>query len=142
MIRRQALLKEHITSRKITFNYHENRTSFLEGVFARGDRRLCKVVEAAYKSGCYFDSWDEYFDLEKWLSAFEHCGISPDFYTGRTRNYDEVMPWDHIDFAITKEFLIRENKRAHEGKTTPNCREKCAGCGANRFGEGVCFENR
>lgn len=142
MTRRQALLKEHIKSRKITFNYHENRTSFLEGVFARGDRRLCDVVEAAYKSGCYFDSWDEHFDLDKWMTAFRECGIDPAFYTSRTRNFDEVMPWDHIDFAITKEFLIRENKRAHEGKTTPNCREKCAGCGANKFGEGVCFENR
>lgn len=142
MLRRQALLKEHIKSRKITFNYHENRTSFLEGVFARGDRRLGDVVYAAYKSGCYFDSWDEYFDLDKWLAAFKKCGIDPAFYTSRTRAFDETMPWDHMDFAITKEFLIRENKRAHEGKTTPNCREKCAGCGANTFGEGVCFENR
>lgn len=142
MMRRQALLKEHIKSRKITFNYHENRTSFLEGVFARGDRRLCDVVYAAYRSGCYFDSWDEYFDLDKWLSAFKKCGIDPAFYTGRTRAFDEIMPWDHMDFSINKEFLIKENKRAHEGKTTHNCREKCAGCGANSFGEGVCFENR
>ena len=142
MLRRQALLKEHISSRKITFNYHENRTSFLEGVFARGDRRLCGVVEAAYKSGCYFDSWDEHFDLDKWLAAFDACGIDPAFYTARTRDFDEVMPWDHLDFAIDREFLKRENLRAHEGKTTPNCREKCAGCGANKFGEGVCFEKR
>ena len=142
MLRRQALLKEHITSKKITFNYHENRASFLEGVFARGDRRLADVVYAAYKSGCFFDSWDEYFDLDKWLSAFGKCGIDPSFYTARTRSYDELMPWDHLDYAISKEFLIRENKLAHEGKTTKNCREKCAGCGANKFGEGVCFENR
>ena len=142
MLRRQALLKENIKSRKITFNYHENRASFLEGVFARGDRRLCKVVETAYKSGCRFDGWDEYFDLDKWLDAFKACGIDPAFYTARTRSYDEIMPWDHMDFVITKEFLIRENKRAHEGKTTPNCREKCAACGANTFGEGVCFEKR
>ena len=142
MIRRQALLKESIKSRKITFNYHENRTSFLEGVFARGDRRLADVVERAYKSGCRFDGWDEFFDLEKWLAAFEGCGIDPAFYTARTREFDELMPWDHLDYAISKDFLIRENKKAHGGKTTPNCREKCALCGANTFGEGVCFEKR
>ena len=142
MLRRQALLKEHITSKKIVFNYHENRTSFLEGVFARGDRRLGAVLYAAYRAGCYFDSWDEYFDLDKWLAAFKECGIDPAFYTARTRDYGELMPWDHLDYCIDKDFLIRENKLAHEGKTTGNCREKCAGCGANRFGEGVCFENR
>ena len=142
MIRRQALLKESIKSRKITFNYHENRTSFLEGVFARGDRRLADVVERAYKSGCRFDGWDEFFNLEKWLAAFEGCGIDPAFYTARTREFDELMPWDHLDYAISKDFLIRENKKAHGGKTTPNCREKCALCGANTFGEGVCFEKR
>ena len=142
MLRRQALLKENIKSRKIIFNYHENRTSFLEGVFARGDRRLCDVVERAYRSGCRFDGWDEFFDLDKWLSAFGECGIDPLFYTARTREYGEIMPWDHLDYAISKDFLVRENKRAHEGKTTPNCREKCALCGANTFGEGVCFEKR
>ena len=140
MLRRQTLLKEHITSRKITFNYHENRTSFLEGVFARGDRRLCDVLESAYKSGCRFDGWDEFFDLEKWLDAFKKCGIDPKFYTARKRDYSEVMPWEHIDFAVTKEFLIRENKLAYEGATTPNCRQKCAGCGANTFKVGVCYE--
>ncbi len=140
MLRRQALLKENIKSRKITFNYHENRTSFLEGVFARGDRRLCAVIEQAYKSGCKFDSWDEYFDLEKWLEAFKKCDIDPQFYTSRHREYEEIMPWDHMDYAIDKNFLIRENKLALEEKTTPNCREKCAGCGANRFKVGVCYE--
>lgn len=142
MMRRQALLKEHITSRKITFNYHENRTSFLEGVFARGDRRLCDVLETAYKSGCRFDGWDEFFDLDRWLEAFKKCGIDPMFYTERKRGFGEIMPWEHIDFAISKEFLIRENKLAYEGVTTPNCREKCAGCGANKFKVGVCYEKR
>ena len=142
MLRRQALLKDSIKSKKITFNYHENRTSFLEGVFARGDRRLCSVIESAYKKGCRFDGWDECFNLDAWLEAFKECNVSPEFYANRTRSFDEIMPWDHIDYRITKEFLIRENTAAHAEKTTPNCREKCAGCGANSYGKGVCFEKR
>lgn len=142
MLRRQKLLKDSIKSRKITFNYHENRTSFLEGVFARGDRRLGAVIESAYKKGCRFDSWDECFSLEAWLEAFEECGISPEFYANRTRPFDEIMPWNHLDYRITKEFLIRENTAAHAAITTPNCREKCAGCGASSYGKGVCFEKR
>ena len=142
MLRRQALLKEHIKSKKITFNYHENRASFLEGVFARGDRRLGKVIESAYKKGCRFDGWDECFNLDAWLEAFEECGVIPKFYANRTRSFDEITPWEHLDYRITKEFLIRENMLAHAEKTTPNCRQKCAGCGANSYGKGVCFEKR
>ena len=142
MMRRQALLKDNIKSKKITFNYHENRTSFLEGVFARGDRRLGAVIEAAYKKGCRFDGWDECFNLDAWLEAFDECNVSPEFYANRTRGFDEIMPWDHLDYRITKEFLIRENMAAHAERTTPNCREKCAGCGANSYGKGVCFEKR
>ncbi len=140
MLRRQMLLKENIHSKKITFNYHENKTSFLEGVFARGDRRLSAVIEAAYKKGCSFDGWDECFNLEKWLEAFEECNISPEFYAGRQRDYNEIMPWDHLDYGVTKEFLIKENKLAKCEKTTENCRKKCAGCGANKFKVGVCYE--
>ena len=142
MLRRQALLKEHIKSKKITINYHENRASFLEGVFARGDRRLGKVIESAYKKGCRFDGWDECFNLDAWLEAFEECGVIPEFYANRTRSFDEITPWEHLDYRITKEFLIRENMLAHAEKTTPNCRQKCAGCGANSYGKGVCFEKR
>ena len=142
MMRRQALLKDNIKSKKITFNYHENRTSFLEGVFARGDRRLGAVIESAYKKGCRFDGWDECFNLDAWLEAFDECNVSPEFYANRTRSFDEIMPWDHLDYRITKEFLIRENMAAHAERTTPNCREKCAGCGANSYGKGVCFEKR
>ena len=142
MMRRQALLKDNIKSKKITFNYHENRTSFLEGVFARGDRRLGAVIEAAYKKGCRFDGWDECFNLDAWLEAFDECNVSPEFYANRTRSFEEIMPWDHLDYRITKEFLIRENMAAHAERTTPNCREKCAGCGANSYGKGVCFEKR
>lgn len=142
MMRRQQLLKDSIHSRKIVFNYHENKTSFLEGVFARGDRRLGAVIEAAYKKGCHFDGWDELFDMDSWLEAFSECGISPEFYANRTRAFEEITPWEHLDYYITKEFLIRENRLAHEEKTTPHCREKCAGCGANKTGGGVCFEKR
>ncbi len=140
MMRRQQLLKDSIKSKKITFNYHENRTSFLEGVFARGDRKLGAVIESAYKKGCRFDGWDECFNLDAWLEAFDECGVAPEFYANRTRPFDEITPWDHLDYRITKEFLIRENMAAHAEKTTPNCREKCAGCGANSYGKGVCFE--
>ncbi len=142
MIRRQQLLKDSIHSRKIVFNYHENKTSFLEGVFARGDRRLGAVIEAAYKKGCRFDGWDECFDLELWLEAFRECGIDPAFYANRTREFSEIAPWDHLDYYITKDFLIRENKAAHAAATTPNCRQKCAGCGAATLKGGVCCEKR
>lgn len=140
MLRRQQLLKDNIHSRKIIFNYHENRTSFLEGVFARGDRRLGQVILAAYKKGCHFDSWDECFDSEKWYETFRECGIDPAFFANRRRDYDEIFPWDHLDYCISREFLIKEHKAAMKGVTTPNCREKCAGCGAAVFGKGVCFE--
>ncbi len=142
MLRRQMLLKDSIKSKKITFNYHENKTSFLEGVFARGDRRLGAVIESAYKKGCRFDGWDECFNLDAWLEAFDECRIAPEFYANRTRPFDEITPWDHLDYRVTKEFLIRENITAHKGLTTPNCREKCANCGANSYKGGVCFEKR
>ena len=142
MIRRQQLLKDSIHSRKITFNYHENRTSFLEGVFARGDRRLGAVIEAAYKKGCQFDGWDECFNLDAWLEAFNECGVNPDFYANRTREHNEITPWEHLDYAIDKAFLIREHERALNEQTTPHCRQSCAGCGANTYGKGVCFEKR
>ncbi len=140
--RRQEYLKSSITTRKISLSYHDSKTSFLEGVLARGDRRLGTVIEKALEMGCKFDSWTECFDIEKWKQAFTDCGIDPAFYANRTREYSEIMPWEHLDYGITKEFLIRESKMAHCEKTTPNCREKCAGCGATCFGEGVCFENR
>lgn len=140
--KKQQLLKENITSRKISLSYHDSATSTLEGVFARGDRKLCKVLEYAFLHGCKFDSWSECFLTDVWEEAFEKCGIDPAFYANRLRDYSEIMPWDHLDYGVTKDFLIRENKAAHSEKTTPNCREKCAACGANCFGEGVCFEKR
>jgi radical SAM superfamily enzyme YgiQ (UPF0313 family) len=140
--RRQEYLKSQITTKKISLSYHDSATSFLEGVLARGDRRLGAVIESALKLGCKFDSWTECFDIDKWYTAFENCGIDPAFYANRLREYDEITPWDHLDYCVTKDFLIRENKLAHGETTTPNCREKCSACGANCFGEGVCFEKR
>ena len=142
MERRQELLKNSIKTRKIDLNYHDSSTSFLEAAFARGDRRLGAVLEAAFKKGCKFDSWNECFDLQKWEEAFNECGIEPKFYSERQRSFDEINPWDHLDYAATKDFLIKENQVAHNETTTPNCREKCSNCGANCYKEGVCFEKR
>ncbi len=140
ILRRQKVLRDSITTKKITLSWHESQTSFLEGVFARGDRRLSAVIEKALLLGCRFDGWDECFDIEKWEKAFESCGVKPEFYANRTRSFDEITPWDHLDYGVTKKFLINENKIAHNELVTPNCREKCAGCGAMCFGEGVCYE--
>ena len=142
MERKQAYLKSCITTRKIDLSMHDSSTSFLEGAFARGDRRLGNVLELAFKKGCKFDSWNECFDLEKWNEAFLECGLDPDFYSSRLRAYDEINPWDHLDYAVSKGFLVREHQTALSEKTTPNCREKCSACGANCYGEGVCFEKR
>lgn len=142
IIDKQQYLKQCIHSKKISFSYHENRTSFLEGVFARGDRRLGAVLLKAHEKGCKFDSWDEFFELEKWMDSFAECGLDPKFYANRERSYEEINPWDHLDFCVSKDFLIRENERAKMAKTTPNCRKQCQNCGANIFGKGVCFEKR
>jgi radical SAM superfamily enzyme YgiQ (UPF0313 family) len=140
--RRQNYLRSQITTKKISLSWHDYATSFLEGVFARGDRRLSDVIETAFNDGCVFDSWTECFDLDKWLNAFEKCGIDPEFYSSRQRSFDEILPWEHLDYAVSKEFFIKQDKLAHEEKTTPNCRISCAACGANCYGEGVCFEKR
>ena len=142
MRRRQKVLRDSVTTKKVSVSWHESSVSFLEGVFARGDRRLGKVIESAVKKGCRFDGWDECFSLEKWLEAFNECGIDPVFYTSRERSFDEVLPWEHLDYGITKQFLIEQDKLAHGEKTTPNCREKCSNCGATCFKGGVCFEKR
>lgn len=142
MIRKQQLLKDNIRSKKIDFKYHENKTSFLEGAFARGDRRLGAVILEAVNLGCKFDGWDEYFELDKWLEAFKKCNVDPTFYANRLRSYDEIMPWDHLDYCISKEFLIRENEQAKKAQTTPHCRQKCSNCGANIYKGGVCVEKR
>lgn len=140
--RKQRLLIDSLTTKKISLSWHDSKTSVLEGVFARGDRRLGKVIYKAFELGCKFDGWDECFDYGKWMKAFEICSIDPNFYNHRKREFSEVLPWSHLDYAVSEEFFQKENIRAHEGVTTPNCREKCSACGAVCFREGVCFEKR
>lgn len=135
---KQKHLYASVTTKKIRISTHLTPTSFLEGVFARGDRRLSKVLELAWKKGCKFDSWDDHFDFDKWMEAFDEAGLDPSFYANRRRDFDEILPWDHLDYGISKKFLMNENKKAHESVTTPHCRIKCAGCGANRLNGGKC----
>ncbi len=140
--KKQEHIKESITTKKLQFNYHDADTSFLEAVFARGDRRLNRVMELACERGFHFDGWNDCFDLQKWLELFEECNIDPAFYANRRRSFDEILPWDHIDYGVTKSFLIKECQKAYQNTTTPHCRQKCSGCGAAKYGEGVCFEER
>lgn len=135
---KQRHLLESIPSKKIKVSYHETPTSLLEGVLARGDRRLSAVIYSAFKDGCKFDSWDEHFKFASWMKAFEENNLDPYFYTQRKRDFSEVLPWDHLDYGISRKFLEKENLKAHENKTTPHCRIKCAGCGANRLNGGHC----
>lgn len=139
---KQRGLKSGVRSKRVSVSYHGAETSFLEAVFARGDRRLCRVLEMAAEQGFHFDSWDECFDLGRWMELFKLCGLDPAFYANRTRSFDEVLPWDHLDYGIRKDFLIEECRRAYQGLTTPNCREKCSGCGAACFKGGLCIEKR
>ena len=132
-LRRCRLLKSHFYSKSIEYNYHAPDLSRLEAVFARGDRRLGPVLEEAVKNGARLDGWDEYFNYSKWFDAFHTCGVDTDFYTVRGYGEEEILPWDTIDVGITKKFLKRERSRAYEGKITPDCREGCVGCGANRL---------
>lgn len=137
---KQKHLKASIKARQITYNYHDAKLSFLEAVFALGDRRLGKVLLKAFQKGCKYDAWSEYFQYDKWIEAFEECGIDPHYYANRKKSLDEILPWDFIDVGATKEFLISENKKAYNGQITPNCREGCSGCGVTTFGGGVCYE--
>jgi len=134
-------MKEMLNKKSMKYNWHEADLTVLEGVLARGDRRVAKVILEAYKSGCLFDSWSDFFDNDKWMDAFERTGIDPDFYTLRPRDLDEILPWDFIDVGVTKAFLKREWQRAMEAKVTPNCRMACSGCGAKVFEGGVCYES-
>ena len=130
-LRRCKLLKDHFYSKSIEYDYHSPDLSRLEAVFARGDRRLGKVIETAVKNGARLDGWDEYFNYAKWYDAFKTCGIEESFYTTRGYGEEEILPWDSIDIGVTKKFFLRERKQAYAGKVTPDCRHGCAGCGAN-----------
>lgn len=135
-------MNEQLNRKSIKYNWHEAKQTILEGVMARGDRRVSKVIYSAYKAGCLFDSWSEFFDYDKWLKAFSDNQIEIDFYNTRERGEDEVFPWDIIDAGVSKQFLLREYKRAIEEKVTPNCRQACANCGVKKYGGGVCYDNQ
>ena len=145
-VRRAAIVKhefqEQLNRKSLKYNWHDAEVIVLEGVFARGDRRIGQVIEEAYRLGCLYDSWTETFDNEKWMQAFENTGIDPEFYTLRERETSELLPWDFIEIGVTKKFLEREWQRAKDGVVTPNCREGCSGCGAATFGGGVCYESK
>ncbi|MCI9627445.1 MAG: TIGR03960 family B12-binding radical SAM protein [Clostridia bacterium] len=130
---KQKLLKDAIHSRHIIYNYHESYVSHLEGVFARGDRKLCRVLEQAHQLGCKYDGWDEFFVYGRWMEAFEKAGVDPMWYTARKRSFEEALPWAHIDCGVTTAFLRRECERAYAEQVTPNCREACSGCGAQQL---------
>lgn len=139
---KQNHLRDAIKTRKINVSCHNDKVSFLEAVYARGDRRLCEPMYLAWKKGCTFDGWDECFDLEKWLESFQECGVDPVFYANRKREYDEILPWSHLDYFVTDDFFIRENKLARADKTTPHCKDKCSSCGASVLLGGVCVDKR
>lgn len=139
LVEKQMYLKDKLKLKKITYNYHDSKTSFLEGVFARGDRRLCNVLIKAFEKGCRFDGWQEQFQYDRWMEAFSECGVDPHFYANRKRDYKEILPWDHIDVGVTKKYLINENEKAKDEKLTRDCRLSCTGCGINNgFIGGVC----
>ena len=135
-------IRAQLNQKSIKYQYHEADVTVLEGILARGDRKLCDVIEHVYRKGCIFDAWSEYFDMSAWMSSMESCGVDPDFYTMRERSLDEIFPWDFIDIGVSKKFLMKEWQKAMNGEVTPNCRMKCSGCGAGKFKGGVCVESK
>ena len=136
--RRVQLLRQAMTTKTVTYNWHDGQTSFIEAVLARGDRRLGNVLEAVWRKGGHLDAWEEYFSLDRWREAFEECGVDPAFYAYRRREKDEIMPWDMISSGVTRHYLWREYENAMAGATTPDCRIQCNGCGANKLVGGKC----
>lgn len=136
---KQGIMSQ-LNQKSIKYNWHEADVSVLEGVLARGDRRVGRAILKAYQKGCMFDSWSEFFRNDLWLQSFEECGLDIGFYTTRQRMDNEIFPWDFIDCGVTREFLLREWKKAQEQTVSPNCKVQCQGCGANRFGVGVCYD--
>ena len=145
-MRRASVVKEEFNAqlnrKSLKYNWHDAQTTVLEGVMARGDRKVGAVIEEAYRLGCLFDSWTESFNNDLWMQAFENTGISIDFYNLRQRDEDELFPWDFIDIGVSRRFLRREWERAMDAEVTPNCRMQCSGCGAATFGGGVCYEGK
>ena len=144
--RRALIVKDEfqaqLNRKSLKYNWHDAQTTVLEGVMARGDRRVGRVIEEAYRLGCLFDSWTECFDNDLWMQAFENTGVDIDFYNLRQRGADELFPWDFIDIGVSRKFLYREWEKAMSGEVTPNCRMQCSGCGAASFGGGVCYEGK
>ncbi len=137
--RRVKLLREAITAKAVTYNWHDGGTSFLEAVLARGDRRMGRVLEAAFRKGARLDAWSDYFDLERWMEAFEECGLDPEFYACRERSREEVLPWSMISCHVSDGYLWRQRELAYQSVTTPDCRTQCSGCGANTVKGGECY---
>ena len=135
-------IMSQLNQKHIKYNWHEADASMMEGIFARGDRRLCDVILRAYEKGCVYDAWSEYFKFDTWMETFKECGVDPFFYTTRERADDEIFPWDIIDCGVTKAFMLREWKNALAGKKSINCRQGCLGCGAASYGVGVCTESK
>ncbi len=135
---KQGIMSQ-LNQKSIKYNWHEADVSVLEGVLARGDRRVAEVIRKAYEKGCIFDAWSEYFKNELWMESFSECGVDIGFYTTRPRADDEIFPWDFLDCGVTREFLLREWRKAQEETVSPNCKKQCQGCGANRFGTGICY---
>ena len=134
-------VKEQLNRKSIRYNWHEAYVTVIEGILARGDRRLCDAIVKVYEKGGYYDAWTEYFDYDRWIDSIKECGLDPELYTMRERPLDEVFPWDFIDIGVTKQFMIREWETAHKETVTPNCRMRCSACGAKSYGGGVCYEN-
>ena len=140
--KKQQHLLHTVKSRKISVSYHDSRTSFLEAVFAKGDRLLGAVLLEAFRRGCYFDSWEEHFRFDTWMQVFRDMGVDPAFYANRALGFDETLPWDHLDYGVTKQYLIREYEKAMQARTTQPCNRACAGCGANNLLGRACFDYR
>ena len=145
-IARAAIVKhafqDQLNRKSLKYNWHDAEVTVLEGILARGDRKVGKLIEEVYRLGAIYDSWSDQFDNDKWMQAFENTGIDIGFYNLRERYEDEVFPWDFIDIGITKKFLRKEWDKAMKGEVTPNCRMQCSGCGAARWGGGVCVEGK
>ena len=139
-LQKAKTVKKQITKKQLKYQYHDVKLSFLEGVIARGDRKVAKAIYRAWQLGCKFDGWNDLFQYDKWIQAFEETGIDPAFYANRERSYDEILPWDHISVGVSKQFLINEREKAIKEEVTPNCRQECSHCGAKCFGRGVCYE--
>ena len=139
-LRKVKLLREAMTAKNVTYNWHDAETSVIEAVLSRGDRRIADVIEEVWRSGARLEAWSDFFEYKRWTDAFEKCGVDPAFYTTRERGRDEVLPWDHIDMGVRKAHLWREREKAYAAELSPDCSVKCSGCGANKLTGGVCNE--